>query len=154
MEVDIAIEKHYKNIGLEDLPTVAEAVFQLGKEYPIWLFNASMGSGKTTFIKSICSYLKVSDHVSSPTFSLVNEYESKQIGIIYHFDFYRIEDEREALDIGVEEYFYSGNLCLIEWPEMIPSFIPDSYLTIKINQSTSGTTRDITIKQHGKGGIS
>lgn len=95
------------------------------------LFYGEMGAGKTTFIKAFCAALGVADAVSSPTFSIVNEYDSPK-GIIYHFDFYRLKNQMEALDIGLEEYLYSGNYCLIEWPEKIPDLLPESHLKILI----------------------
>lgn len=153
MEAEVTIKKEFTHIKLDDLSSVVSQIYEIGKLYKVWLFEASMGAGKTTFISKLCEYLAVEDHVSSPTFSLVNEYESSKIGSIYHFDFYRIEEEIEALDIGVEEYFYSGNLCLVEWPEMIPTFLPDSYLKIRISQNTHTTSRDIIITANGKGGI-
>lgn len=108
-----------------------------------------MGGGKTTFISHLCDYLEVEDHVSSPTFGLINEYFSANLREIYHFDFYRIKNEQEAFEIGVEDYFYSGKLCLIEWPEMIPSFIPDQYLLIEINLSNEQTKRNFKVSKHG-----
>ncbi len=97
----------------------------------ILLFYGEMGAGKTTFIKAFCAVLNVEDTVSSPTFSIVNEYQYPQ-GIIYHFDFYRLKNQTEALDLGMEEYFYSGEYCLIEWPEKIPDLLPGNYLKISI----------------------
>jgi tRNA threonylcarbamoyladenosine biosynthesis protein TsaE len=91
-----------------------------------------MGAGKTTLIKSICKVLGVKDNVSSPTFSLVNEYHTIKGEIVYHFDFYRIKSEEEASDIGVDEYFYSDEYCFVEWPSMIPSLWPDEYVMINI----------------------
>tara|TARA_B100001287_G_scaffold122717_1_gene103481 strand:+ start:406 stop:819 length:414 start_codon:yes stop_codon:yes gene_type:complete len=85
-----------------------------------------MGSGKTTFIKSICSNLNVIAKVSSPTFSLINEYKTTNGDLIYHFDFYRVENKKEALNLGIEEYFYSPNLCLIEWASKIGTLIPEN----------------------------
>ncbi len=90
-----------------------------------------MGAGKTTFIKAFCEALNVEDTVSSPTFSIVNEYRYPN-GIIYHFDFYRLKNQAEALDIGLEEYFDSGEYCLIEWPEKIPNLLPENYLEISL----------------------
>ncbi len=97
----------------------------------ILLFYGEMGAGKTTFIKAFCAALGVEDTVSSPTFSIVNEYHYPQ-GIIYHFDFYRLKNQTEALDLGVEEYLDSGEYCLIEWPEKIPDLLPENYLKINI----------------------
>jgi tRNA threonylcarbamoyladenosine biosynthesis protein TsaE len=90
-----------------------------------------MGAGKTTFIKSICEELGVRDVVNSPTFSIVNEYVAAG-SAIYHFDFYRIKNIQEAYDIGYEEYFYSGNICLIEWPERVAEILPDRYIKVAI----------------------
>lgn len=95
------------------------------------LFNGEMGAGKTTLIKAICQFLGVQDTISSPTFSLVNEYEGDDT-IIYHFDFYRIEDEDEAYSIGFEEYEYTGDYLFIEWSERIPNLIPEESHTINI----------------------
>ncbi|RYE23393.1 MAG: tRNA (adenosine(37)-N6)-threonylcarbamoyltransferase complex ATPase subunit type 1 TsaE [Sphingobacteriaceae bacterium] len=97
----------------------------------ILLFYGEMGAGKTTFIKAFCAALGVEDTVSSPTFSIVNEYRYPE-GIIYHFDFYRLKNQTEALDLGVEEYLYSGEYCLIEWPEKIPDLLPENYIRINI----------------------
>jgi tRNA threonylcarbamoyladenosine biosynthesis protein TsaE len=91
-----------------------------------------MGAGKTTFIRSICSELGVKENVTSPTFSIVNEYRDSYGKPVYHFDFYRIEKEQEAVDIGCEEYFYSGALCLIEWPEKILNLLPHELVKITI----------------------
>ncbi len=95
------------------------------------LFYGEMGAGKTTFIKAFCAALGVEDTVSSPTFSIVNEYSSSH-GIIYHFDFYRLKNQTEALDLGLEEYLDSGNYCLIEWPEKIPDLLPENYVRISL----------------------
>lgn len=97
----------------------------------ILLFYGEMGAGKTTFIKAFCAVLHVEDTVSSPTFSIVNEYQYPQ-GIVYHFDFYRLKNQTEALDLGMEEYLDSGEYCLIEWPEKIPDLLPENYLKISI----------------------
>ncbi len=101
------------------------------QDQKILLFYGEMGAGKTTFIKAFCVALGVEDTVSSPTFSIVNEYHYPA-GIIYHFDCYRLKSQTEALDLGVEEYLYSGEYCLIEWPEKIPDLLPQNYLKINI----------------------
>ncbi|HSI91379.1 MAG TPA: tRNA (adenosine(37)-N6)-threonylcarbamoyltransferase complex ATPase subunit type 1 TsaE [Adhaeribacter sp.] len=130
---------------LTDLPAAAEAVLTFLSQNPIVLFEGEMGAGKTTFIKAICQALKVTDNVSSPTFSIVNEYETEAGERVYHFDFYRINTEQEALDIGAPDYFDSGNICLIEWPERIPNLLPDHYLLVSIT-SGGDSKRTITLK--------
>ena len=118
---------------LADLPDAGKAVIEkYAENYKVWLFYGEMGAGKTTFIKEICNQLNVLDTISSPTFSIVNEYLTEEEDTIYHFEFYRIEDQQEAIGIGVDEYFYSGDLCFVEWPQRIPSLIPDEYLEINI----------------------
>jgi tRNA threonylcarbamoyladenosine biosynthesis protein TsaE len=107
-------------------------------------FSGEMGAGKTTFIKALCKELGVTDATSSPTFSLVNEYQNGKGQKIYHFDFYRLRKETEALDMGCEEYFYSGNFCFIEWPEKIPSLLPQDCLHVQIN--IIDTSREVILK--------
>lgn len=106
-------------------------ISEMGNER-IFAFEGKMGAGKTTLIKSICEVLGVEDIVSSPTFSLVNVYNDKEGNNIYHFDFYRIKKLEEVFDIGYEEYFYSGDYCLIEWPEMVKQVMPESYVLVSI----------------------
>ena len=119
--------------GLQDLKEAAHQLLNFAGEEKIFIFEGSMGAGKTTFIKEICLALNVADLVSSPTFSIVNEYITASKETVYHFDFYRIKDLQEAYDIGYEEYFYSGQVCLIEWPERIAPLLPDSYIKVKID---------------------
>jgi tRNA threonylcarbamoyladenosine biosynthesis protein TsaE len=133
------------NITLDKISTVAEAILAY-KTYTICLINGEMGSGKTTLIREICQVLEVEDNVASPTFSLVNEYASKQ-GAIYHFDFYRLNSVGEALDAGVEEYFYSDQLCLIEWPELIQPILPPKYLNVDID-NTAKDIRNYKLTTH------
>jgi len=104
-----------------------------------------MGAGKTTLIKAICEYLGVTEPATSPTFSIVNEYEGRDERI-FHFDFYRLKNETEALDMGYEEYFYSGAYCFIEWPEKIPNLLPEHYVSIKI-EVTGDNSRQITAER-------
>ena len=118
--------------SLKELEMVANQILDYGKGVKVWQFDGQMGAGKTTLIKAICEKLDVVDNTSSPTFSLVNVYETKRGDEVYHFDFYRIDDEMEAVDIGCEDYFYSGNYCFIEWPEKIPSLLPEQNLKINI----------------------
>ncbi len=127
-----------ENYSLEELPEIAS---QLIKSVPekILLFYGEMGVGKTTLIKEIARQLKVDDVVTSPTFSLVNEYQSRKGERIYHFDFYRIEQEEEALDIGIDEYFNSNAWCLIEWPERIKNLVPLNAVEIHLSRNDNGT---------------
>jgi tRNA threonylcarbamoyladenosine biosynthesis protein TsaE len=110
----------------------------------VFAFNGKMGAGKTTFIKSICEVMGVKETVNSPTFSIVNEYEAADGRIIFHFDCYRINKIQEALDLGAEEYLYSGNLCFIEWSENIAPILPDSIVNVDIEETENGK-RQITI---------
>lgn len=137
----------FEGVTLEDLKGVAEAIARLVSKYSVWLFKGDMGAGKTTLIKAVGAALGVSETISSPTFSIVNQYEAGATGSIYHFDFYRIRSESEAYDIGADEYLYSGSPCFIEWPEKIPSLIPDTHGTVSI-QATDSTHRTIVITVH------
>ena len=128
--------------NVSDLPTVAEKILERTGSSRIIVFYGEMGAGKTTLIKAICRKLGVEGTVSSPTFSLVNEYISRQGKKIYHFDFYRLKNETEALDIGCEEYFASGNYCFIEWPEKIKHLLPATACAITI--SANGDERVIS----------
>tara|TARA_Y100000589_G_scaffold246893_1_gene234728 strand:+ start:42618 stop:43055 length:438 start_codon:yes stop_codon:yes gene_type:complete len=134
--------KSFRIQNEEQLSEVSDYLLQHKNKLPkSWLFYGEMGAGKTTLIKNFCVKAGVFDNVTSPTFSLVNEYLTKNDETIYHFDFYRIEDEEEAIHIGFDEYLYSGNICLIEWPEKIPNLLPHSNLNIifKINSDNSRT---------------
>lgn len=133
--------------ALEELPIVAAQVVAFAQEEKIWLFNGEMGAGKTTLIRAVCEHLEVIDNVSSPTFSIVNEYLTKKNSTIYHFDFYRIKHEREVREIGIEEYFDSGNYCFLEWASLIPSLIPPSYFNIDIELSANNQ-RVIKLHRH------
>jgi tRNA threonylcarbamoyladenosine biosynthesis protein TsaE len=122
----------WHEVELKDLDKVADAFVGRAGHHPVWIFNGEMGSGKTTFIKRLCARLGVKDVMSSPTFSIVNEYRTGEDKKVYHFDCYRIRNEAEAYDIGTEEYFYSGNMCFVEWPEKIPSLIPAEHAVVTI----------------------
>ncbi len=122
---------------LDELKLVAQKVIAQQPSKVI-LFHGEMGVGKTTLIKQLCKTLGVSSATSSPTFSLVNEYETIDNQVVYHFDFYRLKNEMEALDMGADDYFYSGNWCFIEWAEKIPSLIPDEYAVITIELVENG----------------
>ena len=118
---------------LSDLPSSAKELIKAFGEKKIIAFNGEMGAGKTTLIKAICEELGVKQTISSPTFSIVNEYLSSAGKKIYHFDFYRINNISEAYDMGYEEYFYSDAYCFIEWPEKIADLLPEDVLNVKIS---------------------
>ena len=116
--------------GLEEISAVAQQIInQL--EYKLICFEGEMGAGKTTFIKEFVHLLGTNDEISSPTFSIVNEYDTNN-GKVYHFDFYRLNDEEEALDFGIEDYFYSNAYCLMEWPSRVENLIPEEHHVITI----------------------
>lgn len=127
---------------LEDLREAASRLLDFAADERVFLFKGEMGAGKTTFIKALCERLQITDVVSSPTFSIVNEYHTDH-GPVYHFDFYRLKKESEAFDLGYEDYFYSGSYCFIEWPEKIPNLWPEHYISVEILEE-SGRTRTIT----------
>jgi len=118
--------------------TASQFIENIGDK-KIFCFNGKMGAGKTTFIKAICENLGVKETVNSPTFSIVNEYEDANGNIIYHFDCYRINKIEDALNLGAEEYLYSGNLCFLEWSENIASLLPDSAVNVTIEEQVDGT---------------
>ena len=118
--------------SISELKGAAEKLIRFAGEEKIFLFYGDMGAGKTTFIKSLCECLGVTEPTSSPTFSIINEYRSTS-SKIYHFDFYRLKKQDEALDMGYEEYFYSDNYCFIEWPEKIAGLLPDHYIRVDLN---------------------
>lgn len=138
-----------QDVSIDQLNEVAHLFLQKGGDEKIWLVEGEMGAGKTTFIKALCSQLGVTDTMSSPTFSIVNEYEADKRSSVYHFDFYRLKNEQEALDIGVEEYFYSGAYCFIEWSERVKNLIPDDYIVVNI-QPLTPTTRTLSLTIHGR----
>ncbi|MEJ5088588.1 tRNA (adenosine(37)-N6)-threonylcarbamoyltransferase complex ATPase subunit type 1 TsaE [Sphingobacterium faecium] len=129
---------------LSELDHAAKLLLNSFPDDRVFLFYGNMGAGKTTFIKALCEVLEVQDNTSSPTFSIVNEYNSSK-GPIFHFDFYRIKEEEEAYDFGYEDYFYSGNYCFVEWPNKIPNLLPEDAKIIEI-EITSATSRKIIIK--------
>jgi tRNA threonylcarbamoyladenosine biosynthesis protein TsaE len=124
--------------SLDEINQVAEKI--IGQNpHKVVVFNGEMGVGKTTLIKELAKVLGVKEATSSPTFSLVNEYQIIDNQYIYHFDMYRLKDEHEALDFGIDDYLYSGNWCFIEWAEKIPSLLPDNYSVITIEEVSDGT---------------
>lgn len=133
----------YKEVKLEKLPQIAKEIIDQYNNERIFAFFGEMGAGKTTLIKEICSYLKVQDIVCSPTFAIINEYHTLDDENVFHFDFYRLKTEKEAFDIGYEDYFYSGNYCFIEWPEKITELLPHNYVKVQINENENHESRVI-----------
>lgn len=131
--------------SVSGLHPAASEIINFSANSRIFLFYGEMGAGKTTLIKALCECLGTNEPVTSPTFSIVNEYIGAK-NKIYHFDFYRLKNQTEALDMGCEEYFYSGAYCFIEWPEKIPDLLPEHYIAIKIN-ITGENSRQIIIKK-------
>ena len=126
--------EHIKSLG-----KVAKNLIDHFPEQRIFAFYGKMGAGKTTFIQSVCKALGSEDNVTSPTFALINEYKTDKQLSIFHFDFYRINNIEEAFDLGYEDYFYSENYCLIEWPELIESLLPENIVKVKIEVAEDGT---------------
>lgn len=124
--------------SLDELPNAARAFIEAMGEDRIFAFEGGMGAGKTTFIAEVCRQLGAADDSGSPTFSIVNEYVAADGSPVYHFDFYRLDSPQEALDLGAEDYFYSGNLCLMEWPDRIGDLLPEETVTVKITETEDG----------------
>lgn len=129
--------------SIDQVDKLAEFILKNSNGKKVFAFYGEMGAGKTTIIKAICKKLGVISNVTSPTFSIVNEYLSNLDEVLYHFDFYRIKNIHEAFDLGYETYFFSGNYCFIEWPEMIESLLDFSLLKIQI--TVSGKKRIVTL---------
>ena len=127
--------------SLSDLPKVAELVLESLNGRNVVAFFAPMGAGKTTLISTLMETLGSEDIVTSPTFTLVNQYYTSEREPVYHFDFYRINSINEAFDMGYEEYFYSGDLCLVEWPEKVEQLLPDDTMVVKIEILDENTRR-------------
>ena len=128
-------------IHIPDLSALRSAARLLLDNFPeerVFAFYGTMGAGKTTLIKAICQELGSEDNITSPTFALINEYTTKSDFLIYHFDFYRIKKLEEAYDLGYEDYIYSGNYCLIEWPEMIEPLLPEGIVEVRIKEGNHG----------------
>lgn len=125
--------------SLSELNKVADKFIEAHPADRLFAFYGKMGAGKTTFIKALCEKLQVVDYVTSPTFALINVYETEQSREIYHFDFYRIKSLEELFDLGYEEYFYSDNYCFIEWPELIEPLLPPNTVKITITDIENGS---------------
>ncbi|MGP1549399.1 MAG: tRNA (adenosine(37)-N6)-threonylcarbamoyltransferase complex ATPase subunit type 1 TsaE [Prevotella fusca] len=131
-------------ITIKNLDTIHEAAKEFVKgmgEGKVFAFYGKMGAGKTTFIKALCEVLGVEDVITSPTFAIINEYTDGNDEPIYHFDFYRIKKLEEVYDMGYEDYFYSGNLCLLEWPELIEEILPENVVKVTIEEQDDGTRK-------------
>ena len=124
--------------SLSDINHIAARFIQAHPADRIFAFYGEMGAGKTTFIKAICEEMQVLDYVTSPTFALINEYRTENNRAIFHFDFYRIKNISEAFDFGYEDYFYSGDYCFIEWPELIEPLLPSIAVKVTIREIENG----------------
>ena len=140
------MNKEFHIHGVDALTEVSDYLIAQRNEADVIAFYGSMGAGKTTLIKNLCHRMGVTDEVNSPTFAIVNEYATSEGESVYHFDFYRIKKLEEAYDIGFENYFYSGNLCLIEWPEMIEPLLPDHHIRVQLRLGATDDDRIIEIE--------
>jgi tRNA threonylcarbamoyladenosine biosynthesis protein TsaE len=129
---------------LAELPAVVQEVWNTYQGSKIWALYGEMGAGKTTFVHALCAYLQVKDAISSPTFAIVNEYRSPVAGTIFHMDWYRLKNEEEAIQAGLEDCLLSGSFCLVEWPGKAPGLLPDDTLRLEL-QFVDTQTRRLTI---------
>lgn len=129
--------------SIEELSKVSDLLLDWREKSNIIAFYGTMGAGKTTLVKNLCQKLGVSDEVNSPTFALVNEYQTETFDSIFHFDFYRIKSLEEVFDIGYEDYFYGGSLCLLEWPELIDPLMPEHFIKVEITHGDTDTSRKV-----------
>lgn len=127
-----------REFTIDELPEVAKEFIDSVGDERIFLFEGDMGAGKTTFIAEVCRQLGADDDFGSPTFSLINEYKDREGNPIYHFDFYRISSPNEIFDIGIEDYFYSGSLCFVEWPERLGSYEPEDARIVTLTEKEDG----------------
>ena len=126
---------------LKELPEIARKLVEQFADERVFAFYGKMGAGKTTFIQSVCRVLGSDDTVTSPTFALINEYNTDKNGSVFHFDFYRIKNLEEVFDLGYEDYLYSGSYCLIEWPELIEPLLPEKVVRVRIEVETDGSRK-------------
>lgn len=131
--------------SLSDLNIIADKFLRLMRDKKVFAFFGPMGVGKTTFIKALCNELGVVEIVTSPTFALVNEYQTGKGDVIFHFDFYRIEKIEEVYDLGYEDYFFSGNYCFIEWPDKVAEILPEEVVFVQMVENSDGS-RTINIR--------
>lgn len=143
-----AVANQSQSFAIDQVEQVATMLLKSAQNINIWLFYGDLGAGKTTVIKSVCKQLGVaSSELSSPTFSIINEYQGKDC-LVYHFDFYRMRNEAEILDLGLEEYFESNAYCFVEWPERLGALMPDKYFKVSITHS-GNDSRIIEFERHG-----
>jgi tRNA threonylcarbamoyladenosine biosynthesis protein TsaE len=129
---------------IQNIHTVAKQAWEQYSQYKVWAFDAAMGTGKTTFVHALCDVLGVTDAVGSPTFSIINQYQMADGRMLYHLDLYRINDEEEAIQAGIEDVLYSGEYCMVEWPEKIPGLMPLDALNVHL-ETVNELKRRITI---------
>lgn len=148
--IQLKIIKRMLEINIQSLEQIREAAHRFVEamgDNTVFALYGKMGAGKTTFIKAVCEELGVSDIITSPTFAIVNEYRSDTAGeLIYHFDFYRIKKLEEVYDMGYEDYFYSGALCFIEWPELVEELLPGNTVKVTIEEVENGA-REVTLEE-------
>ena len=129
------------NFSLKQIETTAKKLLAQTGGYKVFAFHGDMGAGKTTFIHALCNAMNIADVVTSPTFSIINQYQTREGQTIYHLDLYRIKDENEAINAGVEDCLYSGSICLVEWPEKAPGVFPDDTLHVTITSVDDNTRK-------------
>ena len=127
--------------SIDELDDAAKKFVAAMREHRVFAFYGKMGAGKTTFIKAVCEAMGVEDVINYHTFDIVNEYVDGEGESVYHFDFYRIKKEQEAFDIGYEDYVYSGNVCFMEWPELIENILPDDAVKVTIEEDADGSRK-------------
>ena len=141
------VEEQFTAKNLNQLRHLASKIIEAAGDRTIWLFDGEMGAGKTTLIQALCAEKGVTDDVTSPTYSIINEYVTSENQLVYHFDFFRLNDVAEALDIGCDEYFHSGDICFIEWPSRVSPILPNRSIIINIEVNQQGH-RLITVKKN------
>ncbi len=129
------------NFSLNEIESAAKKLLAEADDYKVFAFHGDMGAGKTTFIHALCDAMNIGDVVTSPTFSIINQYKTKKGETVYHMDLYRIKDENEAIAAGVEDCLYSGDSCLVEWPEKAPGIFPDDTLHVTITSVDDNTRK-------------
>lgn len=137
----------YSEVTLDNIGSVACDIMSYFNDFKVFLLYGEMGAGKTTLVQAVCKEMGVIQEVNSPTFSIINEIETPADGAVYHMDLYRIRKEQELLDIGIDEYLYSGNLCFIEWPDLLVNRIGYNYISIKMEGDANKRTITMMINE-------